>query len=473
MTSDDTSVPAGAGGGTTLRRRLPLLAVLAVSAALQARMMLLVRHYSVNVLFYDQWDFYLPMFRGEPVSTFFFTQVGPHRQGVGFLIYKYVSELSGWDTRVEALAICVVVFIALFCALWLKARLFGPLTYWDVAIPPLFLTPALTALYTLTPNPSHGAFPLLLIVLYCVGWSLRGRLKYPLVLLLNLLLIYTGFGLFVGAITPTLLALECYRAARRGERRELAHASLALLLSLASLGSFFVGYYFEPAVSCFRFPDPRPFNYFWYVSLMFARFWRVGGQGLAPYVAGAFLTVIVAALCARHTYLLLRDRAGDRRVSVCITALSGLTLLFALNAAFGRVCTGIDTAQAARYMPYVVPAFLAFYFELLLSSRPGGLLRRFPPGRRFSLGHVALAGFTAASLLTAAPLTRAGALVLEAFRKGKSEWRRCYLETENVVECNARTNFEVYPAKGARPPEVLEGQLLYLKRNRLNLFSGD
>lgn len=52
MTSDAASDPVGGGVAATLRRRLPLLVVLAVSAALQARMWRLVWHYSVNVLFY-------------------------------------------------------------------------------------------------------------------------------------------------------------------------------------------------------------------------------------------------------------------------------------------------------------------------------------------------------------------------------------------------------------------------------------
>ncbi|MDT5156628.1 MAG: hypothetical protein QOC61_326 [Acidobacteriota bacterium] len=471
MTGEETTSEDTTGGvASSLRRRLPLLAVLAASVALGVRMLLLVRHYSVNILVLDEWDYYEPLFRGMSLWRYFIWQVGPIRQGIGFLIYKYVSELSSWDSRAVGLASYAVVFAALLCALWLKKRLSGRLTYADMAIPTLFLTPVLTGAYTMIPNPAHGPFPLLLSVLYCLAWTCRGRLKYALVLLFNFLLIFTGFGLFMGLITPVLLALECYRAARRDEaarrvegRRELLYTSLALVLSLASLAVFFaVGYEFNPAVACFRFPDPQPSYYFWYTSLMFACFWRFAGQGFLPYVVGSFLALLLAGLCAHHAYLLLRDRATQRSASLIITSLTGFSLLFAVNAAVGRVCTGLHTAQAPRYMPYLVPAFLALYFHLRLSAKNAAPLQR-----------AALYGFLLMAVLTMRPLTEAGAVVLETFRRGKAEWKQCYLETENISECNARTHFEVYPARGAAPPEVFEERLSYLKRRRLNLYAGE
>jgi hypothetical protein len=477
MTGEETTSEDLTGGAAwAWRRRLPLLAVLAASAALGARALLLVRHYSVNILVLDEWDYYEPLFRGMSLRRYFIWQVGPIRQGIGFLIYKYVSELSDWDSRAVGLASYGVVFAASLCALWLKRRLSGRLAYTDMAIPTLFLTPVLTGAYTIVPNPAHGPFPLLLSILYCVGWTCRGRLKYALIVVFNFLLVFTGFGLFMGLITPVLLGLECYGAARRKvamrrdeERRgellypSLLYPSLALVMSLASLAAFFaVGYVFDPAVGCFRFPDPQPSNYFWYVSLMFACFWRFAGQGFLPYAVGSFLTLLFAGLCARHAYLLLRDRAADRRASLVITALAGFSLLFAVNAAFGRVCMGLHTAQAPRYMPYLIPGFLALYFHLRLSVKDAGPLTK-----------AALYVFLLMSALTMRPLTEAGAVALEDFRRGKAEWKQCYLETESVAGCNARTHFEVYPAHGAAPPEVFEERLSYLKRNRLNLYAGE
>ena len=44
----------------------PLIVILTVSAGLGARTVLLVRRYSVNILYWDQWDFYSPLFENAP-----------------------------------------------------------------------------------------------------------------------------------------------------------------------------------------------------------------------------------------------------------------------------------------------------------------------------------------------------------------------------------------------------------------------
>ena len=447
------------GDASAARRRwLPLVVTLAVAAALQAKMFLLVWRYSVNVLYQDQWDYYTPLFEGRPVSDFFLWQIGPVRQGVGFLIYKYVSELSGWDARAEGMAACGVVFAALLCAVWLKGRLFGSFAYWDVLIPLLFLTPVLAGVYTLVPNPSHGPFPLLLVVLYCLAWGLRGRLKYLTVVLVNFLLIFTTFGIIMGLITPALLSLEYLRAVRGKESCRPVYPLLALLISLASLASFFVGYIFAPASDCFQLFHPRPLEYAWFVSVMFACFWRLAGSGTLAYLAGLSLTLLMVALFARHAYLLLRDRTADRGISLVVAALSGFSLMFAASAAFGRVCMGLNEARGSRYIPYLIPAFLALYFQLLT-------LKDWRP-----FGRVALVAFLAVSaLMTLAPMS-SGNVMLEEVRRGKAEWKRCYVEIENVEECDKRANFKVYTPITPLP---MEQRLNHLKQNKLNLYADD
>ena len=198
---------------------LPLISVLVVSGVLGARTVLLIQRYSVNLLYWDQWNFYEPLFDNAPLTSFFLWQNGPVRQGIGFLIYKYIAELSGWNTRIEALAIAGVVFLSMVAAVYLKKRLFSSLALADVCIPFLFLSPVLIGLYTIVPNPSHGAFPLLLTMLYCIAWTSRDLRKYVWIVLLNFLLIFTTFGLLMGAITPLLLAYELWRTKREASPR--------------------------------------------------------------------------------------------------------------------------------------------------------------------------------------------------------------------------------------------------------------
>jgi hypothetical protein len=434
-------------------------------------MLLLVRRYAVNVLYYDQWNYYAPLFDGGTAWDFFSFQNGPVRQGVGFLAYKPLAELTAWDARAEGYASCAVVFAALLVALLLRRRLFGPLRWWDAVIPAVFLNPTLTGAYTYIPNPSHGPFPVLLVMLYCLAWCWRSRLRYAAVALLNFLLVYTTFGLLVGFITPPLLLLDARRAWRvggagPGPARAALAPLLALGASLLSLGAFFVGYRSDPAAACFHFPHERPLDYFGFAGMMFASFWRAGGAGRLAPLLGAPLVLLTAAVCARRAaLLLLRDRGparerDDARAGVVIVTLAGFSVLFAAGAAVGRVCVGLSEATSARYMPYVIPAALALYFELLT-------LKEGARGRA-----AGLAAFAAGAALMTAPLLGGGAAALEEARRGKEEWRRCYLETESVGGCDARSGFTIYET-AAGPDDSVERRLDYLKRRRLSLYAGD
>jgi hypothetical protein len=52
-------------------------------------------------------------------------------------------DLTHWNTRAESLALGAVVFLAMVFAFFLKKRLFGKaISFPDVAIPLIFLTPA-------------------------------------------------------------------------------------------------------------------------------------------------------------------------------------------------------------------------------------------------------------------------------------------------------------------------------------------
>jgi hypothetical protein len=438
--------------------RIPLLTVLFAAALLGCRELLLIRRYSVNVLYLDQWDFYTPLFQKMPLTDFFLWQVGPVRQGLGSLLSKYVAELSGWDARAESLSIATVVFVAMLFALYLKRRLLASFTLLDVSIPLIFLSPVMTGLYTIVPNPSHGAFPLLLTILYCIAWTYEGQIKYVLVSVINFLMVFTGFGLLMGFITPVILVLDGLRALGGGERRRAACAALALLAAFASLILFSLNYEFQPGVECFQFLDQHPSDYFRFASLMFAGYLRLGGHGFWPTFIGASCTLLMAAVFIHHVWLLLGEAAPLRHSNLVISILIGYSLLFSLTVALGRTCLGFDSAPAARYMPYLIPAYLALYFHFLL------------PGRKMRLARMAPYVYFLILLLTSSPLGPSGTAMLEYYRRSKSAWKECYLELENVEECNRTTGFEIHPAPAATS---LQEKLSYLKQNRRNLYAGN
>lgn len=65
------------------------------------RWFFLINKYSINMLFWDQWDFLGALFENKGPCELFSWQHGPHRQGIGFFLTKIVADLSGWNTRVE------------------------------------------------------------------------------------------------------------------------------------------------------------------------------------------------------------------------------------------------------------------------------------------------------------------------------------------------------------------------------------
>jgi hypothetical protein len=52
---------------------------------------------------------------------------------------------------------------------------------------------------------------------------------------------------------------------------------------------------------------------------------------------------------------------ANRRI---VLLLFGFTLLFAVSATIGRLCTGVRTATASRYYPLLAPALIGAYCGL-------------------------------------------------------------------------------------------------------------
>ncbi|PYV46577.1 MAG: hypothetical protein DMG92_17820, partial [Acidobacteria bacterium] len=84
----------------------------------------------------------------------------------------------------------------------------------------------------MTPNFAQGAFPLLLLIIYCLAWTCRKAFRYPLILFISFLATYTGFTLFLGMLTPFFLVAD-YRATAPEERPSRRRFLVALGLALA------------------------------------------------------------------------------------------------------------------------------------------------------------------------------------------------------------------------------------------------
>lgn len=435
-------------------------AVVAIAFAFYAtRMFRLISQYAVNVFFSDQWAFNdATLFQKHSVWEMFTWQNGPHRQGLGGLFAKLVEPHFGWNSRTESFVVGGVIVAAAICALYLKKRLYGRLSFSDALILALIFIPAQYETLFVTANFAHGPFPLLLILLYCLAWTCRNRIaRYSLILIVNFLTIYTGFGLLLGVLTPILLVLD-YRASAPEKRLPTFYIAGLVAVSLLSLGSFFVSYRFDPAIGCFSPQAASPKYYVAYVAFMLANFFAVRGVGTFQLIVGlAALIVLLGSLAIVIWQLVKRNNAHlpdeNRNRRLVAAALMSYCLLFCMSTAYGRLCGGLWTARASRYVIYLESGVLGVYFYLLNIRRT--------PART-----ILLTGLVATVLAASSYINT---WEMGYFPNIKLQWKRCYFMNKDANFCNQIVGFPIY----TQDPEAthLQEKLEYLRATRQNLFT--
>ena len=441
------------GAGRGWRRNIPMWTVAAAFAGLAWRQLQFVNSHAVNILFWDQWDFYRPIFEGQGWWETFARQHGPHREGAGLVVMRILDGMSAWDSRWDAFAGSLLLIAAAVLGIRL-ARLMGiPRNSLGlVAVPLLFLNLEQYECFVGAVNLSHGTMPVFLFMGYCLSWFASNELRRILaVSVLTFLLIFTGFGLFVGFLTPVVLSVECVQAWRARDTRRATFSGLGIAASGASWALFSRGYTFQPAVPGFRFPYERPSQYFVFVGRMLGNFFGAPMLGSFGLVLGLLVAAALVLICFRHARRMIQSGVAGEPGSVVLFCLSGYTLLFCANAAVGRVFTGDIAPLASRYVTLLIPGGLALFLEIALLSR------------RSPYGWPALA--YAALLIPGGcflrPLDAAG---VQWYTEGKTRWKAAYLETHDEAKADKAANFQVYP----RP---IGDRLQFLKERRLNLFT--
>jgi hypothetical protein len=377
---------------------------------------------------------------------------------VAFLGTWLIAEATDWNTRIDAFYVGGLICVATVLALGLRRRLCGPFRPADVAIPLLLLTPAQYGIFIHTPNASHSAGPLVLLVLYALAWTLRRRAaRYVAIVAVDFLAIHTGFGFFLGVLTPALLAIACLRDAREGGASRVVLPLACLAASLLALSIFFVGYTSRGGIDLVTPPSAdRLLSYLAYVALMLANVLGVKGLGALPLVVGALATAAVAGVALEQLGRLLGSRNGDAASSFAILSLTGYALVYCVATAVGRIHLGLPGAESSRYVPLVVPALLGLF--LRLQSVESEKLRR-----------TLLASSVLVALAATFPMREREARFMEHLSTGKRLWIETYLDTESVEEANrrARLKLEFRPT----PDNPLEERLAYMRARRLNFFA--
>jgi len=418
------------------------------------RWFFLIDKYSVNMLFWDQWDFMGGLFEQKGPWELFSWQHGPHRQGVGFFLTKIVAELSGWNTRVECFMIGSVICLAALTALFLKRQITGNITAFDLAIPLLYLSPLQFELFANTPNVSHGAMPLLLITLFCLCWTIENiTLRYPLCSVINFMTLYTGFGIFIGCVTPLLFLSELALAVKNKDSTRKILAVVVFLIAVASIASFFLNYTFNSAAEGFVFPHPHPFIYVKFILIAFATFVGMRMSHVVLYFIAApiiFYMLHVVFRSGKNIVTSVDDKEVHRNQIIIVLII--FTLIFSLNLAIGRACLGLGAAAASRYIPYMTPGFFALYlFAVTKKKVPEKVL------------------FFCITLFftTTMSIGTANKTYCARLCGGKERWKQAYLKTENIERSTELSGFMIYPNPKATN---LKWKLDHLKKNRLNLY---
>ncbi|MGD0390653.1 MAG: hypothetical protein ABSC42_17045 [Tepidisphaeraceae bacterium] len=410
----------------------------AFAAYLIVRLFQLINRYSVNLMFWDNFDYYFLLAGRWNYWQRFTAQVGPHREGFGMILSSAIAPLTRWNTRAEAFAIGAILTLALLLALWMKWRAFHRIAWYDwVVLPAFFLSSKQWEIWSNTVNSSHGALPLLFVVLYCLSWTLKRRaLRDGCILAVNFLAVFTGFGFFMGIVTCCVFALTRNR--------------IGLAIALASLALFFVHYKFNPENPNFRFFDSRVvhFHYAMAMGLSHAcEFVRPPWDAICGYWLLALLTIAFAVQFRRIA-------SGDVR-SIIAASMIGFTFLFMLAAVEGRISFAGDIClNASRYIPLITPGLVGAYLSI----------DRLPnPWLKTIFVFIALD----IAVNTSALVSPDDRHQMDDYRYNKQTWIRTYLSTGDFDRADQGHWLPIYPSP--RPADF-PAKIEYLRVHKLNFF---
>ena len=423
-----------------------ILTVGVVFAAASVLLLGYVNRVAVNLMFWDQWDFESGLFLGSAPWDFFLWQHGPHRMGLAGLEIETVANLTRWDGRIDEFVMAATLILATALLLLAKVRLTGQLEYTDCAIPLLVLCLESWPHFATVSDPATAVLPMLLLGLAASALTLRDAARrWASLLAIDAAAVYTGFAVFIGLLVPILALIEgWYDRARR------TWIWLVTVISSGLLASFFIGWQPVTAVDCFTFPTSNPLDYVVFIASVYA-----SGFGLTGDMPGALGLALGVALAAGAATLLIWFTLARGSVEYAVPALlTGYGALFAVDAAVGRVCLGIDAAYAPRYVLNMVSVSIGLYIALSLLAR-----------RRAWWQHARILVTVPVVGLTLWTNVHAAQQVVP-FADTKRAARDCINRYDDLEFCSRETGFMLHAVVG---PDLVQ-RLEFMRANRLNMF---
>ena len=448
-------------------RAVRFIAVLC--ALLYANWLLMVARFQPNVLFWDQWQFYQPLFQDGGWWARAMQQNGPVREGLGLVVSGWILEATRWDVRWDSIWAASVLLLAAALAVRLKWKIAGTVRFHDALIPLLCLGAGQYETVLAVPQVSHSVLPLALTLLAGNVWlSSSAVLRYLGTAAVAVVLTFTGFGLFAGGLLSVLLVASAVRHALTGERRKMWLSVAGIAVSAAGWALFLKGYEFQPAVENYRFPWTPATDYARFISLMLSLSAGEMTQWLSPYLLGGVLALIITASAIHIVWAWPRNQSHRHDV---LLLLMGSGLIFVAVTAIGRVSLGPMAGTAPRYLSLMIPMWLAVYFAAALSGR-----------RRVRLAATVCVAVLAASpyvsmferRLTEWPgtigLTRDSLTSVLHYGTNKAAWVDVYLTTGRWEAAQAELRDFLHPNPTGGH---FDDKFRFLRERKLSFFAGE
>lgn len=295
-----------------------------------------------------------PLFYSMSWWEGFTFQHGPHRLGLIHFIFKVIAQLSHWNARVDLFVQASVYVLSTLLALRLKVKLYKRLSYYDVVIPLIFLTPH--AASTLYSNPFvHGIVPLFALALCFIYFIQSENIKIITLCIFTFLAAFTGFAL---VLVPGIMLISVVTMIRVKSTRKLKSA-LPGIIGLVSLGYILITNVPKPSSETYSFSFQTGLEYA--LALMGGFFINAPKSGVLIYVGLALLLFIPWAL---SLFLRARSIIHDSVVRTVLIMFVGVAVFWSVNI-FGRAHLAIGNATASRYIPIGMLFALGIYFLLL------------------------------------------------------------------------------------------------------------
>jgi hypothetical protein len=392
------------------------------------------------------------MFQNSSYLSTFLFEHAPHRQGLGFVIDRIILNYTNWNTKIESFHILSIYFISFFYAFKIKLKYSNCYSPLDVLICLVFLGIGHYETTLIVPNPSHGAYSILFIILTAYA-ILQKSLKNLNLLFLFFLFnsLYSGFAFFLGPLI-WILYLSVFVRDLLLKRAFINSLTSILIISLM-ISVYFIDYKFSPASSCFKFPHDHPLDYLLYMGYQYSSLLSFKGSFLIGILYLFILISIFLIFFNKYinsiNYNKLQMVSKDYVILIFIT----FPLIFSVFNAVGRVCTGLSSAQASKYYPYISLSIFGIYLNYIYSFN----WREKIFGYYFIVLLILL-------LIKTEWYRKDEFIILANYQKLKQDWSICIEKKKDVNYCTS--NYRIYPH--AAP--IME-KIKILKEKNLNFYN--